>query len=288
MLNVFQNPIVAQSLQGRRLKRRIVAAVLLALTVYCLAGLIINAANSSRTDPVETGHTIFQATAFTLLLIITLFAPTMAAGAIAGEREHQTLELLLITLLPARAIVFGKYLSSLIYPFFLFGLAFPLLFVSGLVGSVTAAEFIVTLLLLLVTALAFTALGLFLSSIAQTATNATLLVYGLALPGLFIVPMLAMLAVTIVLNLANASFQLERLVNYYGWGTALSLNPLSAAIYSSIRHDQDGGLFLSIEQISNSSYYFLYPWLIYAVVYSVIMLLVLWLAIWRLDSASPA
>ena len=42
------------------------------------------------------------------LVLLGLIVPTMTAGSIAGEREKQTLEILLSTTLPAFHIVIGK------------------------------------------------------------------------------------------------------------------------------------------------------------------------------------
>lgn len=56
---------------------------------------------------VYVGLTILQ------LVLILLMTPAFTAGSISGERERQTLDLLLVTKMPAISIVMGKFLSGL-------------------------------------------------------------------------------------------------------------------------------------------------------------------------------
>ena len=69
-------------------------------------------------------------------------------------------------------------------------------------GGVPFLEFVVATILLLVTALVFTIIGLFVSSLGKTTTNATMLTYGVVLPAFLLGPFLAMLPVSIILTFA--------------------------------------------------------------------------------------
>jgi ABC-type transport system involved in multi-copper enzyme maturation permease subunit len=229
---------------------------------------------------------IFYTTAIFLLVIVTLFAPTMAASAIAGEKQRQTLDLLLVTLLPTRKLVLGKLVSAFIYTLFLIVIVWPLILFCLVTGGVAIVEFIVTTLLLMMTAVAFTTVGLFASSLSRTTTNATMLTYGIALPLLLIGPFLGMLPVTIVMSLTDVSYGVEEVVNVYGWSLAASLNPISAAVYSAVLRIDEGGWFLIENSISAWPNYLIYPWVVYMLFYGFLAWFLTQLTIRRLERMS--
>jgi ABC-type transport system involved in multi-copper enzyme maturation permease subunit len=286
----LQNPIITYSLRSRRANWRIITVTVLAVLSYGPACLIFGSyiltqlvfdadlKNFVR-DLDEVGATIFYVTAVFLLFIVTLFAPAMAASTIAGEKQRQTLDLLLVTLLPTRSIIIGKLVSALVYTLLLIGVVWPLVIFCLFLGGVDLVELLVAGILLIVTSLAFTTVGLFMSSLSRTTTNATMLTYGVALPALLIGPFLAMLPVTIVLLLADANYKLLEAVNFYGWSLAASLNPLSAAIYSGIMHVEEGGWIL----LETTPYHLLYPWFIYIIFYGFLTFFLMKLTMRRLE-----
>jgi ABC-type transport system involved in multi-copper enzyme maturation permease subunit len=293
-LSIFQNPIIIHSLRSRRANWRIITASVLAFLSYGPACLIFGSyiltqlvfdadlKNFVR-DLDEVGAVIFYVTAVFLLLIVTLFAPAMAASTIAGEKQRQTLDLLLVTLLPTRSIIVGKLLSALVYTLLLIAVVWPLILFCLFLGGVDLVELLVAGILLIVTSLAFTTVGLFTSSLSRTTTNATMLTYGVALPTLLIGPFLAMLPVTITLLLADVGYNFLGVVNFYGWSLAASLNPLSAAIYSGILRADEGGWILVERVISLDSHYLLYPWVIYVIFYGFLTFFLVQLTMWRLE-----
>jgi ABC-type transport system involved in multi-copper enzyme maturation permease subunit len=274
-LAILQNPIVIHSLRSRRTNWRIITAAVLAVLSYGPACLIFGSYTLTQLvfdadlkdfvrDLNDVSAAIFYVTAVFLLLIVTLFAPAMAASTIAGEKQRQTLDLLLVTLLPTRSIVIGKLVSALVYTLLLIGVVWPLVLFCLFLGGVDLVELFVAGVLLIVTSLAFTTVGLFMSSLSRTTTNATMLTYGVALPALLIGPFLAMLPVTIALLLADVDYKLLDVVNFYGWSLAASLNPISAAIYSGIMHADEGGWIL----LETTPHHLWYPWLIFVIFYS--------------------
>ena len=73
--------------------------------------------------------------------LVLLTAPAVAAGSISGERERQTLDLLLVTKMSPLSIVLGKLASSLMYVMLLVVATLPifafLLVTACMVGSVS-------------------------------------------------------------------------------------------------------------------------------------------------------
>ena len=93
---------------------------------------------------------------FALILLIT---PAMTAGSIAGERERQTLDMLLVTNTGSLRIVAGKLLESLGYVALLLVAALP------------------SMCLTLVTAFAALSVGVFASAVFRRTVTATVMAY---------------------------------------------------------------------------------------------------------------
>lgn len=96
---------------------------------------------------VSTGPNVVSATSrelfyllSTLQLVMVLFlTPAVAAGTISGERERQTLHVLLITNLTAAEIVVGKLVSSLSFLVLLVVASLPLYAIVFVYGGVSPA-----------------------------------------------------------------------------------------------------------------------------------------------------
>jgi ABC-type transport system involved in multi-copper enzyme maturation permease subunit len=107
------------------------------------------------------------------LFLVCFVAPAFTAAAISSERERQTYDLLRTTLLPARALVFGKLASALSYVLLLIFAAVPLQSMAFLLSGVGWEELTIGFLLLVISAVTFASLGLYISSVARTTLAAT-------------------------------------------------------------------------------------------------------------------
>ncbi len=88
----------------------------------------------------EFGRILFRVAVFVQLTIIVFFAPLWAATNIAHEKDRRTFVLLLMTDLSDLEIVLGKLISSLLRIFTMVGVAAPVLFLSLLIGGVSATQ----------------------------------------------------------------------------------------------------------------------------------------------------
>ena len=111
---------------------------------------------------------------FALILLIT---PAMTAGSIAGERERQTLDMLLVTNTGSLRIVAGKLLESLGYVALLLVAALPSMCLTLVTGGVTLADVLTGALFLLVTAFAALSVGVFASAVFRRTVTATVMAY---------------------------------------------------------------------------------------------------------------
>lgn len=120
------------------------------------------------------GYVFMLALQFGLLVLV---APAMTAGSISGERERQTLDLLLVTNTGAAQIVFGKLLESFAFLALMVLSSLPMLSMVLLTGGATFAQVLVSVLFLLVVGLAGLSVGIFCSAFTKRTVSATVTAY---------------------------------------------------------------------------------------------------------------
>ncbi|MGE4284141.1 MAG: ABC transporter permease [Clostridia bacterium] len=109
-----------------------------------------------------------------LLLFIT---PAITASAISGERERQTLDLLLCTRLSSWSIIFGKLMASLSHIVLLIVASIPVFSMVFLYGGLSPLDVATIFLFQIVTAFMLGSVGIFFSSIFKKTTVATIVSY---------------------------------------------------------------------------------------------------------------
>lgn len=112
---------------------------------------------------------------FVMLMFIM---PALTAGSISGERERQTLDILLTTTMKPSEIIWGKLLSSFSTMFLMVVSSFPLLAVSFVYGGVMIYDVFLLLLCYLAVALLCGSMGICFSSLFKRSTIATVVSYG--------------------------------------------------------------------------------------------------------------
>lgn len=116
---------------------------------------------------------------FVMLLFLV---PAITSGSISGERERQTLDLLLLTDMSALEIIIGKLLSSLTTLFMLVISSFPVLALVFVYGGVTLSDLGVLFLCYISTAIFTGSLGICFSVLMKRSVASTVLTYaGLAI-----------------------------------------------------------------------------------------------------------
>lgn len=126
------------------------------------------------------GSQAFAAMSFFQLGLVCLFAPALAAGAISGERERQTLDVLLVSRVSAFGIVWGKLLASMAYILLLILTALPLFSAVFLFGGIDLQQFVFSQVVTIATALCLGAMAVFFSALFQRSLAATVSSYASA------------------------------------------------------------------------------------------------------------
>lgn len=231
-MRLLSNPVLARELRGRIRGNRALIILVVYLTITAVVTLLVHAAtaNSFRggiSDP-EAGRSIGKAIFLTVmtatLIQVCVITPSLTAGAISGEKERQTYDLLLTTLLSPLQIALGKLAAALAFAMLLIMAALPLAGLSFLFGGVSGTELIIGILGITVTAVCYATMGLFWSAVMRSTLAATVIAQGTVVMILLAIPF-----VFAILSLLTDAFNgLNSAVYVYGMGLLLSLHPFIA------------------------------------------------------------
>ncbi len=123
------------------------------------------------------GQSIFTVLSIFQLILVCFIAPAFTSGQISMEREKQTLDLLISTPMRPGAIVIGKLAAALAFVVLMIVAAVPISAIVLMYGGASADDIVRQQLVLLATALALGALGLFFSALLKRTQAATVLTY---------------------------------------------------------------------------------------------------------------
>jgi hypothetical protein len=275
------NPMALKELRGRMRGARafIVLSVYLglmsafALLIY-FAFNVGNRIGSSVGG--EIGRTLFIALVGIEMLLILFIAPALTGGAITGERERQTYDLLRTTLLSPPAFVLGKLESALAYLFLLLLAAIPLQSIAFLFGGVSEGEILLAFVILGVTAVFLGALGIFFSAVMQRSTTANVRAYLLMGIVMFVVPGIGALLLDALINglfasAAPVSSPLLETILVFVRFALNALNPVTTALTSQqvLIERQTIGFYPYTLSSTGGNIPLISPWALFAGIYLV-------------------
>ncbi len=116
--------------------------------------------------------------------LILLAAPAMTAGCISGERERQTLDLLLMTKMSPLSIVLGKLMSSMATLILIIIATLPIFSIVFYFGGVSIFSLLVMFLFIIATACMACSISIFFSCIFKKTVVSMVVVY-LLIGGVF-------------------------------------------------------------------------------------------------------
>lgn len=146
-----------------------------------------------------TGNIDYRANIYLYILMITMefillifIIPAMTSGMISGERERQTLDILLASRLKPRQIITGKLFSSVSNIALILFSGLPAVSLSFIYGGIDLRDIIRAVMYLLFATLFLGAIGIFCSSVLKKTTFATVLTYGIEM-AIFLGPVIIVL-----------------------------------------------------------------------------------------------
>jgi ABC-type transport system involved in multi-copper enzyme maturation permease subunit len=290
VLSLAQNPIMLKELRSRmRGSRAFVVLTVYLLFMVSLIALIyipITLAIQSRSGPdlADVGKFVFAMIVLVQISLVAFIAPAFTAGAISGEKQNQSYDLLRTTLLTPRQLVTGKTLSALGYVFLLVFASVPLQSIAFLLGGIALPELLIAELLVLVSAVAYALIGLYFSTVIRTTIGSTAATYAAAIFLLVGIPFTLLFftwmneVVFYSYSLFAGSWQIEALFQYGMMGLASFNLPLTVAVseISLLEHNSYWGFTSSVSGGGYSSIshtiWLPSPWYLYLFWYSLIAL----------------
>ena len=299
-LNAFRiNPVMLKELRGRMRGMRafVVLTIYLALMSAFTALLYLfyvptQAVGTAAAGAV--GRVLFIGLVGIELVLIIFIAPAFTAGAITGERERQTFDLLRTTLLASPSFIIGKLESALGYILLLLLAAIPLQSIAFLFGGVSETELLLAFVILTVTAIALGTVGIFFSAITPLTLTASVRAYGVALGVTLGIPVLLSLPLlNAFVNAASGfgsgisqSALIETVFIYIGL-ILVSLNPIAAALVTQQLLIDRGviGLWTLTLSSDGSTIPMVSPWISFSIITLTVASVLVVLAVRRMRQA---
>ncbi|MBS4172332.1 ABC transporter permease [Bacillus sp. FJAT-49736] len=185
MKQLFINPVLNKEfkLRFRSLKTFLgLLAYLVAIGIIVVGFiyLMTNFSGSGFFRPEESKQ-MFIMLSFIQLALILFITPGLSAGIISGERERQTLNILLTTTQSSASIILSKLFSSVSYLLLLIIASLPVYSIVFLFGGVSPGTLLSIMGFYIFTILAYASLGAFFSTIIRRTIISIITTYGVTL-----------------------------------------------------------------------------------------------------------
>ncbi len=224
-------------------------------------------------------YTLIALFQFALLMFIV---PALTATSVSGERERQTLDLMLCSDISTWSIIAGKLAVSLAHVMLLVIASLPILGMVLLFGGVTFGEMLLLLLFYIITAVMAASLGIFFSTVFRKSVVSVIATY-ISLGIIGIGPVIALVLIA-VFNLGPRAVEPT-----YGL-LALVLSPSPAFGITSFISDGQNGMslidtFNSIQRIADQDTSWLRhiaPWMLNSLFDLVLSGILVCLSAWKL------
>ncbi|MFZ7946621.1 MULTISPECIES: ABC transporter permease [Bacillaceae] len=185
MRNLFLNPVLNKEfkLRFRSFKSFLgLAFYLLALSILIIGFIYLQTQNSPmglfRPDQ---SREMFMLLTFIQMGLILFITPGLTAGVISGEREKQTLNILLTTNQSSTSIILGKLISSVSFLLLMIVASMPIYSIVFLFGGISPGQVVTILGFYIFTILVYGSIGIFLSTLVRKTIIAMVSTYGVTL-----------------------------------------------------------------------------------------------------------
>jgi ABC-type transport system involved in multi-copper enzyme maturation permease subunit len=182
-MSLQMNPVIGRELKERvRGLRAFIALSVFVIVLVLTAFFVYESTKESdfRFDigrQTRIGRDVFEWTLMVMTILVLFFVPGLTAGAVAGERERQTLQPLQVTLLRPRSILIGKMIAAVAYLVLLIVAALPLMAMCALLGGVRVIDIVRGTSAVILTAIVLSAIVVCVSTFAKRVQTATVLAY---------------------------------------------------------------------------------------------------------------
>ncbi|RKN86933.1 ABC transporter permease [Paenibacillus ginsengarvi] len=167
----------------------------------------------------ESSRVLFYFLSGAQLVLVCFMAPGLTAGVISGEREKQTLNILLTTQQSSTTIILSKLVSALSFMFLIVFATLPVYSIVFLFGGISPAQLVAVFGFYLLVMVALGSVGVLFSTLLKKTVVSLIVTYGV---GLFLYVFTGLAAI-FLMAVTNGS---ARVLS----GVLVSINPLAAMI----------------------------------------------------------
>ncbi|MFC5700125.1 ABC transporter permease [Cohnella faecalis] len=229
---LFINPVLNKEITLRMRTLRSMWALffyLLAIGIGALGFLYITQMDGGRSgfNP-DASRTMFMFISMAQLGLIAFMAPGLTAGIVSGERERQTLNLLLTTQQTSANIILSKLAAALAFMVLIVVATMPVYSIVFLYGGISPSQLTMVFLFYLFVMIVFGSLGILFSTLLKRTMISVIVTYGVTLFSFGGTAFIYLILNSIMDNTYRGSANIPD----YGWiGYIMGLNPI-AALYS--------------------------------------------------------
>jgi len=178
------NPVLEKEIRLRMRSMRspiAIFAYLLAIGLLALGFAYINIGGASNALSASKSSELFYFLSGVQLVLISFMTPGLTAGTISGEREKQTLNMLLTTQQSSGTIILSKLLASLGFMLLTVLATMPLYSIVFLYGGVSPWQLIAIFVFYLFVMLTIGSAGIFFSTMFKKTVISVITTYGFVL-----------------------------------------------------------------------------------------------------------
>ncbi|SEN54839.1 ABC transporter permease [Lihuaxuella thermophila] len=176
---LWSNPVLAKEFQWRMRAKKtpwIIFFYLFIMGGIILSFLFLFKKSQNWFDPNESIY-LFTGLSLVQLMMLAFVIPGITAGLVSGERERQTLPILLTTTLSSSKIVLSKWVASLSFMVLLIIASLPLYIIVFLFGGISPDHVVKVFGHFFVTMIFLGSMGIFFSSLIKRTGLATVMAY---------------------------------------------------------------------------------------------------------------
>lgn len=151
--------------------------LILTVAAFVMLYSIIHEARYTGEIPYQSFIQLYRLVAYFEFALILLIVPALTASAISGEREHQTLDLLLSTRMNCWDIIIGKLCAAFRIILIVIISGFPVLSLIFVYGGISGYDMIMLFVYYVGAALFSGSLGIMISALFQKTSVSTALSY---------------------------------------------------------------------------------------------------------------
>ncbi len=180
LTNKWFNPLLRKELRQRMRSGRTILALslyLLSIGVVAFVYMYVNVQGQTLIlQPARTAE-LFTFLSYLQLALVSFVTPGIASGVISGERERQTLSVLLTTPLSPVTIIFTKFISSISFLLLLIVMTLPLYSIVFLFGGVQPSQVMAVFGMQVITLGAIAGISIFFSTLLRRTGWSTVFSY---------------------------------------------------------------------------------------------------------------